>query len=831
MRAEHTTTRIHGDGNPRRSLPLAISGMLLLGVGSACTLETLPQGVVITVDCEGDAPCRPKEEETPPPEWAEGAKGTIVTLSDEEISLPRGGRTSFTATVTPGNGVTDDSVVWIETGGHVDANGNYTAPNTPGTYYVIARSIGDPLAQAVAKVDVRQVWVTLSPKSARVQPGRERQFVAHVTGTDDHRVAWSIVEGSGSVNGVIHPNGIYEAPEQDLLGAPIHVQATSVADTGSTARVKVYVESTPANTIEIFPKEATLELGEVLSFSVDFTLELEDPDLDWSVERIDGESTGGAMVSEATVIGGHSPGLFRVRATARNHADVSATALIRVVEPALSPLKGLLRATGESLTNSSTLLVAGLSPGTGVTTRKGPGLYRIRGNTSALPAQLVSWIHEGIGLPTSTSSALSLMEHLGGDSYATVDMPPSAAPWPASDISARIPEMPLVIPAGPGHIAVIVPALLDDGWPGAGYEPHAVDEYRVKLADEVTFASPASKDLPADRLVVALFEDEYDPQDTIYVKYTGVRGEQESLESSVEEAGAPPGSRTISGTVDLRNVVLGAGAKLFILSLPSGAGVVVDASTPEPAFTLDNVSPGLETLHVFLDSDANGIIDVTAGDRRRFSARSVFVPTNANVTGVNVPGPRGLGTVTLVARRGPTLDLHLTASATAHPILRASLESAPTALSSAVHLPRDFGLPSQTLSERELLLTVPSSLPNGSAFRVNLTTSDHKTISHYVTLKTPSAPMNLNVTPTPDVEKPEISWQIPWGTAHEYVSIELKPTTGTVTTIYLEPMTESHSIIGPLDAGETYVVRVSLWDGFGNSGYIETTYQVPEEAP
>jgi hypothetical protein len=62
-----------------------------------------------------------------------------------------GGTQQFTATVT---GSTNTSVTWSATGGTVTTAGLYTAPSTPGTYTVTAKSVADTTKTASATVTV-----------------------------------------------------------------------------------------------------------------------------------------------------------------------------------------------------------------------------------------------------------------------------------------------------------------------------------------------------------------------------------------------------------------------------------------------------------------------------------------------------------------------------------------------------------------------------------------------------------------------------------------------------------------------------------------------------
>jgi hypothetical protein len=93
---------------------------------------------------------------------------------------------TFRATVA---NASDTSVTWSvqegAAGGTVDANGAYTAPDTAGTYHVVATSRADPTRTAVAPVDVTDLVlaVAVSPPNVTVPAGGTAQFTASVTTT------------------------------------------------------------------------------------------------------------------------------------------------------------------------------------------------------------------------------------------------------------------------------------------------------------------------------------------------------------------------------------------------------------------------------------------------------------------------------------------------------------------------------------------------------------------------------------------------------------------------------------------------------------------------
>lgn len=93
---------------------------------------------------------------------------------------------TFRATVT---GATDTSVSWAvqegAAGGTISTSGAYTAPNTAGTYHVVATSRADPTKSAIAQVQVTDLvlGVAVSPSTITVAAGGTAQFTATVTTT------------------------------------------------------------------------------------------------------------------------------------------------------------------------------------------------------------------------------------------------------------------------------------------------------------------------------------------------------------------------------------------------------------------------------------------------------------------------------------------------------------------------------------------------------------------------------------------------------------------------------------------------------------------------
>lgn len=90
---------------------------------------------------------------------------------------------SFTATVT---GSTNKAVTWKVTetaGGSISTGGVYTAPDSAGTFHVVATAAADPtkIATATVNVSTQIVSVVVSPATVEVPPGGTAQLTATVT--------------------------------------------------------------------------------------------------------------------------------------------------------------------------------------------------------------------------------------------------------------------------------------------------------------------------------------------------------------------------------------------------------------------------------------------------------------------------------------------------------------------------------------------------------------------------------------------------------------------------------------------------------------------------
>lgn len=122
-------------------------------------------------------------------------------------------------------------VVWGSpdpTGGSLTATGlsaTYSAPPTPGIYYVSVRPRADLERLTLARIEVAgsaTPAVKILPPPGKVQPGTQLQLVAQVTGTSNTAVTWSTSAGSITADGLLTAPG--------TSGTTVTVTAKSVAD-------------------------------------------------------------------------------------------------------------------------------------------------------------------------------------------------------------------------------------------------------------------------------------------------------------------------------------------------------------------------------------------------------------------------------------------------------------------------------------------------------------------------------------------------------------------------------------------------------------------------
>ncbi|MDZ4804810.1 MAG: Ig-like domain-containing protein [Candidatus Eisenbacteria bacterium] len=192
-------------------------------------------------------------------------QGVAVVAPLTVVHLRPGASSQITVIVV---GAENRDVDWlVESGGaeaglrgSVDSQGLYTAPRhppDPPTVTVIARSVADPTRFAEVIVHLDGVTVQISPESIDVPIGRTRQFAAHVFGTSDQAVAWSVVEGES--RGDINESGLYVAPA--TLPNPPVATIRAISHAGPAASTTATIRLAGPVTVVIFPSVVHVPAG------------------------------------------------------------------------------------------------------------------------------------------------------------------------------------------------------------------------------------------------------------------------------------------------------------------------------------------------------------------------------------------------------------------------------------------------------------------------------------------------------------------------------------------------------------------------------------------
>jgi hypothetical protein len=198
-----------------------------------------------------------------------GAQEIVVTVTPDSVTLAPTAQQVFAATVS---GTIDQSVTWSvqedTSGGTITAGGVYTAPQTAGTYHVIATSHADTTRSDVATVTVTappaSVAISLTPTTASVDACQTYTFRATVTGTTNSAVTWSVIESAG---GGVSTSGVYTAP---TTGGTYHVVATSQTDPSKTQTATVTVTERIVS-VGVAPGSTTVAPGGTVQFTATVT--------------------------------------------------------------------------------------------------------------------------------------------------------------------------------------------------------------------------------------------------------------------------------------------------------------------------------------------------------------------------------------------------------------------------------------------------------------------------------------------------------------------------------------------------------------------------------
>lgn len=181
-----------------------------------------------------------------------------------------------------------------------------------------------------------RVAVTVSPSSIQVNPQAQQQFTAHVTGTSNSVVIWS-VSGSGCVGqacGGITADGLYTAPAVPPSPPTVQITATSLANPASTGTATVTIGSPSNVSVAITPTEAQIPVGGKQQFNATVTGSSNQA-VTWTISGVGCTgnscgtiSTSGLYTAPATV---PNPSTATVTATSVADTSKSASATVIIV--------------------------------------------------------------------------------------------------------------------------------------------------------------------------------------------------------------------------------------------------------------------------------------------------------------------------------------------------------------------------------------------------------------------------------------------------------------------------------------------------------------------
>jgi hypothetical protein len=239
-----------------------------------------------------------------------------VSISPTTVRLSTGAKQQFAASVS---GSTNTAVTWAASGGTITSGGLYTAPSSAGTYSVTATSAADSTKSASATVTVSQpsqVSISVSPNTASVSTGAQKQFTASVSGSTNTAVTWQ------ASSGTVSSSGLYTAPSS---AGTYSVTATSAADSTKSASATVTV-SQPQVSISVSPNTASVSTGGQEQFAANVS-GTSNTAVTWS-------ASGGTVSTTGLYVAPGTAGTYTVVAVSAADPTKSASATVSVSAPA-----------------------------------------------------------------------------------------------------------------------------------------------------------------------------------------------------------------------------------------------------------------------------------------------------------------------------------------------------------------------------------------------------------------------------------------------------------------------------------------------------------------
>ncbi|MEZ4586460.1 MAG: hypothetical protein R2909_08690 [Gemmatimonadales bacterium] len=253
---------------------------------------------------------------------------TQLVLNPSAVTVAAGAVTQFSVAGSWSDGSSAaPEVTWSTTGGSISDEGDYTAPNTPGNYRVIARHTGGTKADTstVTVVAPKLVSLSIAPGTVSIETYQTKQFNAAALwsdgGTTPPALTWTATGGTVSGTGLFTAGaspGTYRVIVRD--------QAATKAD---TAFVTISSPEPVLQDIVINPGSVSLNSGASQQFYVQGVWTNSGsaiPDVSWS-------ATGGSVSASGRFTAGNTAGTFRVIAVATG-TGIADTALVTVLPPA-----------------------------------------------------------------------------------------------------------------------------------------------------------------------------------------------------------------------------------------------------------------------------------------------------------------------------------------------------------------------------------------------------------------------------------------------------------------------------------------------------------------